>query len=299
MGKRIKWLLAPALILVLALAVAGCGSGKNAGGQTGGSTASEAVTVVGSTALQPLVEQAATEYMNTNPRAQIEVQGGGSGTGLSQVAQGAATIGDSDIFAEELSGLDAASLVDHRVCVVGMAAVVNPKVKVDNLTGQQLVDIFTGKITNWQQVGGPNMKIVVIHRPKGSGTRATFDKFALGGAEETAPGMEQDSSGTVRKMVAETPGAISYLALSYVDNSIRAVKINGVQPTVENIVSGKYPVWAYEHMYTRGKPTGAAAAFLNYMVGPQVQNSLVPKMGYIPVTQMKVERDAQGKVTRK
>ncbi|MEW6423732.1 MAG: phosphate ABC transporter substrate-binding protein [Bacillota bacterium] len=308
MFKKVKWLLvAGCIFALLATMLAGCGgqgqpqpkqeAQKPAEQKTTG--LSGKITAVGSTALLPLVEEAAKQFMSKNPQVQIGVQGGGSGTGLSQVASGAADIGNSDIFAEEKSGIDAAKLVDTKVCVVGMAAVVNPNVTLDNLTKKQLIDIFTGKITNWKEVGGPDLKIVLVNRAKGSGTRATFKAFVLDGAEETAGAMEIDSSGQVRKTVAETPGAISYLALSYADNSVKAIKIDGVEPTEENICSGKYPVWAYEHMYTLGEPTGLKKEFLKYMVSAEVQDTLVPKLGYIPITKMKVERDAKGKVTQK
>lgn len=303
MRSKGKWMLAMVAVLVMVLALAGCGGQQKQEGQQPSSQQAEGdsgnITAVGSTALQPLVEQAATQYMAKNSKTQIVVQGGGSGTGLTQVASGAADIGNSDIFAEQKNGIDASQIVDNKVCVVGMTTVVNPGVTIDNLSKQQLVDIFTGKVTDWKQVGGPEQKIVVIHRPKGSGTRATFNSFALDGAEETAPGMEQDSSGTVRKMVGETPGAISYLAISYVDKSIKALKLDGVEPTEENIAAGKYPVWAYEHMYTKGAPTGVTKAFLDYMISDEVQGQLVEKLGYIPITQMKVERDAKGNMTQK
>ena len=303
MRIKTKWMLAVVAVLVLVVALAGCGAQQEQEGQQPASQQSESasgnITAVGSTALQPLVEQAATQYMSKNSKVQIVVQGGGSGTGLTQVSSGAADIGNSDIFAEEKKGIEASQLVDNKVCVVGMTNVVNPGVTIDNLTKQQLTDIFTGKATNWKELGGPDQKIVVIHRPKGSGTRATFEGFALGGVAGTAPGMEQDSSGTVRKMVGETPGAISYLALSYVDKSIKAVKLDGVEPNEENITTGKYPVWAYEHMYTKGDSTGVKKAFLDYMVSDDVQGELVKKLGYIPITQMKVERDAKGNVTQK
>jgi len=307
--KKVKWLLAAGCILaLLATMVAGCGgqgqlqppqegAQKPAGQEK--TELSGKITAVGSTALLPLVEEAAKQFMSKHPQVQIGVQGGGSGTGLSQVAAGAADIGNSDIFAEEKSGIDASKLVDTKVCVVGMAAVVNPKVTVDTLTKKQLIDIFAGKVTNWKEVGGPDQKIVLINRAKGSGTRATFKAFALDGAEETAGAMEIDSSGQVKKTVAETPGAISYLALSYVDNTVKAIKIDGVEPSEENICNGKYPVWAYEHMYTLGEPTGLKKAFLDYMLSDEVQNTLVPKLGYIPATKMKVQRDAKGKVTQK
>ncbi len=308
MAKKVKWLLAAGLILVfVATMLAGCGGQEKSQSskeeqKPAGQTATELsgkITAVGSTALLPLVEEAAKQFMAKYPKVQIGVQGGGSGTGLSQVSSGAADIGNSDIFAEEKSGIDASKLVDHKVCVVGMACVVNPKVTVDNLTKQQLIDIFTGKITNWKEVGGPDQKIALINRAKGSGTRATFKKFALDGAEETAGAMEIDSSGQVKKTVAETPGAISYLALSYLDNTIKAIKIDGVAPTEENICNGTYPVWAYEHMYTLGPPAGLKKAFLDYMMSEEVQNTLVPKLGYIPATKMKVERDAKGNLTKK
>lgn len=257
----------------------------------GGSTASGSATAVGSTALQPLAEKAAGQFMVKNPSAKVQVQGGGSGTGLTQVFQGGADIGNSDIFAEEKLKDDAKVLVDHKVCVVGFAAVVNPKVKVANLTKAQLIDIFTGKVTSWKDVGGDDVKIVIINRPASSGTRATFKKYALDGKDEAqGKALTEDSSGTVRKTVAETDGAIAYLALSYVDSSVSALKFEGVDPTVENITSGKYPIWSYEHMYTKGEAKGVAKAFLEYMTSEEVQKKLVPELKFIPVSDMKVTR---------
>lgn len=300
MLKKVKGLLITGCILAItAVSLAGCGGQGQKEGDQKASDLSGSITAVGSTALLPLVEEASKQFMGKNSKVQITVQGGGSGTGLSQVSTGAANIGNSDIFAEEKSGIDASRLVDNRVCVVGMTAVVNPEVTVDNLTKAQLIDIFTGKVTNWKEVGGQDQKIVVINRAKGSGTRATFKAFALDGKEETTGGMEIDSSGQVKKTVSETPGAISYLALSYVDNSVKAVKLDGVVPGEENIANGKYPVWAYEHMYTLGQPAGQIKAFLDYMLTDEVQNTLVPKLGYISATKMKVTRDAKGNVTNK
>lgn len=309
MLRKGKWLAILVTALVAVLVVAGCGKKEFPAPQQGGSqqsgsqqqgSTSGTITAAGSTALQPLVDEAAKQYMQKNQGVRIVVNGGGSGNGLSQVFQGAIQIGNSDIFAEEKGGIDASQLVDHKVCVVGMAAVVNPGVNVDNLTQQQLIDIFTGKITNWKDVGGPDQKINIINRPKGSGTRATFQKYALNGAEEAQGiAMEQDASGTVRKTIADTPGAIGYLALSYIDNSVHALKIDGVEPTVANIADNKYKVWAYEHMYTKGQPTGEIKNFLDYMMSSDVQQNLVTKLGYIPITAMKVERDANGNVTPK
>ena len=301
MKRGIKVLgLIVSIFLLLAVA-SGCGGGKTESEQgqeqSGGSEGS--ITAVGSSALQPLVEEAAQQFMSSNTAAQIVVQGGGSGTGLSQVISGASDIGNSDVFAEEkLTAAEASQLVDHKVCVVGIAAVVNPDVKVDNVTQQQLIDIFTGKITNWKELAGADVKIQLVNRPSSSGTRATFKAFGLKGSEE-AKGIEQDSSGTVRKIITETPGAIGYLALSYLDGSVTPLKLDGVDPTKENITGGQYPVWAYEHMYTKGDATGLTKDFLDYMLSDDVQKSLVVDLGYIPSTEMQVERDAQGNITKK
>lgn len=291
--------------LALGLSLAACGKKdnyNNAGAS--GSGLSGSIIAAGSTALQPLVDAASKKFMDTNGDVSITVNGGGSGAGLSQVAEGTVQIGNSDVFAEEkLKDADAdkaKSLVDHQVAVVSIAAVSNKDVGVDNLTKAQLVDIFTGKVTNWKDVGGKDEKVVLVNRPASSGTRATFEKYALGAKSEDLPdSITEDASGTVRKLVSETPGAIGYLALSYLDDSIQALKYEGVEATAENVAAGTYPVWAYEHMYTKGEPDGALKAFLEYMVSDEIQQKEVKDLGYIPVNDMKVTRDVQGNVSNK
>lgn len=256
------------------------------------------VLALGSTALQPLAEQVATSFQQKNPGVTVTVQGGGSGAGLSQVASGSAQIGNSDVFAEEKSGVDASKLKDHKVAVVGIAPVVNADVQVSNLSKTQLRDIFTGKITNWKEVGGKDEKIVVVNRATGSGTRAVFEKNVLDG-QNAVQATEQDSNGTVQKIVSTTPGAISYLAFAYLDASgIKALNIDKVTPDTKNVEDNSWPIWAYEHMYTKGDATGATKAFLDYFTTKEVQKSIVPKLGYIGLTDMKVTRDASGKVTK-
>ncbi|MQW22461.1 phosphate ABC transporter substrate-binding protein [Lactococcus sp. dk322] len=252
----------------------------------------------GSTALQPLAQQASTEFMTKNPNVQITVQGGGSGVGLTQTSEGSFQVGNSDIFAEEKSGIDASALTDHKVAVVGFAPIINSKTSVDNLTKQQLIDIFTGKITNWKEVGGSNEKITVIGRTEGSGTRVNFDKYALDKATEVT-GPTQDASGSVVTMVAQTPGAISYVAFSYLttNSNIKALSIDGVKPTDENVTTNAWKVWSYEHMYTNTKKeTSAEKEFISYVTSDTAD---LKKLGYISVSDMKVDRDAQGTVTKK
>ncbi len=258
-------------------------------------TVSGSITAAGSSALQPLVEQAANQFMQKDANAKISVQAGGSGTGLAQIAQGSIDIGNSDLFASgKLTAAQAAGLVDHQVCVVGFATVVNPGVTVDNLTKQQLQQIFTGKITNWKDAGGSDQTITVINRPTSSGTRATFKKYALDGQEEAQGlALTQDSSGAVAKAVAGTPGSISYLALSYAssNNTVKMLKLDGVDPTNDNITTGKYPIWSYEHMYTKGDPQGLTKAFIAYMSSADVK-PLIQQLGYIVGSDMKVSRNS-------
>ena len=255
-------------------------------------TVSGSITAAGSSALQPLVEQAADQFMQKDANAKISVQAGGSGTGLAQIAQGSIDIGNSDLFAsEKLTSAQSAGLVDHEVCVVGFATVVNPGVTVDNLTKQQLQDIFTGKITNWKDVGGSAQPIIVINRPTSSGTRATFKKYALDGMEEAQGMLTQDSSGAVAKTVEGTPGSISYLALSFASSNktVKMLNLDGVDPTNANIINGTYPIWSYEHMYTRGDPQGLTKAFIDYMTGDEVK-PLIQQLGYIVSSDMTVSR---------
>lgn len=294
------------LILATGLLLAGCGNSRsnaadsgqasNESSASGAASGNVEILAVGSTALQPLVQAAQESFTSENPNYMITVQGGGSGTGLRQVEAGAVTIGNSDVFAEEKDGVDASKLVDHKVAVVGMAPVVNKEVGVKDISKQDLIDIFTGKTKNWSELGGKDQEIAVINRASGSGTRATFEKWGLDGAE-TIQTQEQDSSGTVRKIVAETPGAISYLALSYLDDSLQALTIDGVEATPENIATNDWKIWSYEHMYTNGEPDANVKTFLDYMLSDDIQQGVVKELGYLPITEMKVERSVEGEVT--
>ena len=302
---------AASMMGIAAVSLAGCGNNGGGSAAAGGASASAGsskalfgtITAVGSTALQPLCEAAAEQFMEKNSGVQITVQGGGSGQGITQITQGAVQIGNSDVFAEAKvkDAADLKKITDNKVCIVGMGPIVNKDVTVDDLTIEQLKQIFTGEVTNWSQVGGANAEITVINRASGSGTRATFEAAVLGDTKvpDSFKPQEQDSSGTAAKMVANTPGAISYVAFSYYDDTFKALKVGGVAPEAKNVEDNSWTIWAYEHMYTAADPDEATKAFIEYMMSDEVQRGLVEEQGYISVSDMKIEKNASGKVSNK
>jgi phosphate transport system substrate-binding protein len=251
------------------------------------------ITAAGSTALQPLVDAAAKQYVKACSGSTITVNGGGSGTGLTQVAGGSIQIGDSDVTAaSKLSTPDANGLVDHIVARQGWIVVTNKDVTgITNLTTQQNIDVWTGKVTNWKAVGGPDLPIVLIFRPSSSGTRSTFKKLVLGNATEATGGqtLTEDSNGAVTTAVTKTDGAVSVIGFAYYNDPanktlLNGLQLDGVDATVANVSNASYKLAADGHMYTKGAASGLSAAFLDYMLGSDVQGTLIPSLSYGPIS---------------
>lgn len=173
--------------LIALLILAGCGQTAEPNKKT--------ISSAGATSLQPLVKAAAEEFMDKHTDVQINISGGGSMTGLNNVANGSIDIGNSDVVVT--AELQDKGLVDHQVCVAPFLIIVNKDVTVDNLTKAQLSDIFTGKITNWKEVGGNDQKISIIGRAASSGTRMTVKNIIMDGAEFTTAAIAQDSTGNL------------------------------------------------------------------------------------------------------
>lgn len=274
------------LVVAIMMAFTACGSSSS---KKSSSSSSSKISASGSSALQPLAKQAADDYMKAHSGVSITVSGGGSGTGLKQVSEGSVDIGNSDVEAsEKLDKTAASKLKDHKVALVTVAPVVNSKLGVKNLTTEQLIGIFTGKITNWKEVGGPNLKIMLVTRPDSSGTRALFKQYAMNGKDEASKSaLETDDSGTLMETVEKNKGAIGYVALSYLTDTKKAVavSIDGVEPTLENTYNGKYNVWGYEHMYTKGDGSKTAQSFIKYLSGKSYVKN-VEKMGYGAISKL-------------
>lgn len=246
-------------------------------------------TASGSTALQPLAQKASTDYHAQCAGANINVSGGGSSAGLSNVNSGTSDIGDSDVPATAAPGVNQANLQDHQVAIVVFTVVANNAAGVGNLTTQQVQDIFSGKVTNWNQVGGRNQAIVLIERKPGSGTRFTFDKCVMGTvAESNTPAAQEDSTQLVMQAVASQPGAASYVSTGSLNGAagVTAVKLNGASADGPSVANGSYGFFSHEHMYTRKSPAppGTATDYITFILAPGYQSSALAPLGFLPVT---------------
>jgi len=264
-----------ALLVALGIIISACGpsnSSSNSGNSTsqgatqGPQCANGSLTFDGSTALFPLANDVANAYTDKCNGATITPKQSGSSAGLVAASNGSVAIGNSDIFADPTKY---PGLVDHQVAVVVFSVVLNKDVTdVTNLTSQQITNIYTGKIKNWKEVGGPNLPIVTIYRKPGSGTRVTFDTYVLNGATEKtdAASINGDSSGDVATVVSQTSGGIAYVATSYAQTKkLTTIKIDGVDDSEANAKNNTYKFWNVEHMYTKGNVTGLPKAFIDYI----------------------------------
>ena len=205
-----------------------------------------------------------------------------------------------DSVKEELEAANV-QLEQKPIGVDALVFIVNEDNPVTDLTQQQLRDIYAGRITNWKEVGGGDATIVVLNRKAGSGTRATFEAAVFGDETVDFKGdAELDKSGDVQTQMGSTDNAISYLDFSHFDDSkFNAIKVEGVEPKSANVTDDSFKIWATEHMYCAKDADDATKAFLEFMLSDDVQGKLVEEQGFIPVSAMKVVKDASGKVSAK
>ncbi len=261
------------------------------------------LNIDGSTALAPLFQQAARNVSanSANSKVTVNITPNGSGTGLNDVEKGTVQIGMSDVFAQEKATATTSysDLVDNQVAVVPFTLVVSQDIasQVQNLTMQQIKDIYAGNITNWSQVGGPNEPITVVVRTKTSGTRATFDTFVVNDPkqanDEPAGAQTADTTGELVTDISNSHGAIGYTGTSFVLDQTQASKsfpicIDGYGATKDNINSGKYKFWNIEHAYTKGAPApgSVTGAFLQYITSAGFQDADLANLGFLKVNDL-------------
>ena len=257
------------------------------------------VQIKGSDTMVNLAQAWAEKYMELNPQDFISVTGGGSGTGLSALISGTCEIAMSSRNIKnkeiELAGKKGIKPFEIKAALDGLAVVVNPKNPVDKLTIEQLAQIFTGKITNWKQVGGPDSKIVILSREVNSGTHVYFKEHVLRknaptSTEEFAPSaLMLSSSQAIADEVAGNPDAIGYYGMGYISNKQKAVHLakdpnsEFVVPTIDNVISGKYPISRPLLLYTNGEPQGLVKKIVDFALSKEGQD-IVLKTDFVPVS---------------
>ena len=246
--------------------------GCSNGGGSGASDASK-ITVSGSTSIGPTMEVLAENYQKANEGVSIEVQQVGSSAGITNTIDGTSQIGMSsrDLKDEEKSE----GLEEYQIAIDGIAVITNTANDVKDLTMDQIKDIYTGKITNWKEVGGKDAQIVVVSREDGSGTRDGFQEIVGFESEElTGDAQISDGSGNIKTTVQGNENAIGYISFGYLDDSINSVKIGGVEPTEENVYNDSYPISRPFLLVTKGEATDDAKAFIDYILSDEGQNTI-------------------------
>jgi len=246
--------------------------------------AGEKISVAGSTTVQPVAEAVAEAFTAKNPNVQVDIQGGGSSVGVKSAGEGTVDIGAASREVKESELADFPNLVIHTIARDGIAIAVNPDVAVDGLAKDEVRDIFAGEITNWSEVGGPDAPITVVSREEGSGTRGAFEEMVMG--KEGPPIVDTailfPSNGAVRTAVSTTPDSIGFLSFGYLDASVKALAVDGVDATVANALNGSYPVVRPLNMLTDGEPSGIVKDFLDFVLSEAGQ-AIVVEEGYISV----------------
>ena len=211
---------------------------------------SGSIALSGSTSMEKMVRALSEAFMEVNPGVTVNTEFVGSGAGIEAVTAGTVDIGNSSRALKDEE--KANGVIENIVAIDGIAVVVDPSNEVTALTKDQLIQVYDGTVTNWKDLGGSDMPIVVIGRESGSGTRGAFEEL-LKLEDKCKYASELDNTGAVMAKVAATPGAIGYVSLDVVDDSVKAVSLDGVEPTEENIKAGSYILSRPFVMATKGE----------------------------------------------
>ncbi|MDI6900264.1 MAG: phosphate ABC transporter substrate-binding protein [Anaerosomatales bacterium] len=262
------------MLATIVVPLAGCDDGARA---------EDEVVVTGSTTILPIAEISAEDFTEENPGTKVLVSGVGSSAGIESVSKGTSDIGTAsrDLKESELS----LGLVDTPIAYDAIAVIVNPENPVRSLTREQVRDIFAGQITNWAEVGGPDLPVGIVNRDEASGTREAFKKIVMGDTDFDRTAVILPGTGQVRMVVGEAVGAVGYISVGFVNDDVAAVTIDGVEPTLANVLNGSYGLQRLLHFFTLGEPEGLTKEYIEYVLSPTVQETLVREAGFVPITQ--------------
>lgn len=275
-------------VLVLSLvALMGCDnspSADNPNSFENGGNLSGTLTIAGSTSVQPFSEVLAEEFMANNPDVKINVQGGGSSQGVAAAVSGTADIGAASRDIQDGEKQDEPDLVITRIAVDGVAIIVNPSNAVEDLSMEDVKNIYLGNIINWKEVGGSDAVITVVSREEGSGTRDAFESAVMGNDVIISSAIFMNSNGAVRTTVAGDKNSIGFTSLAVLSDEVKTVAIEGVEPTADNIKTGIYKISRPFNYVTIKEPTGLAKAFIDYVLSDEGQELMVEE-GVISIKQ--------------
>jgi len=259
--KKQSKLISILITSIMALSLVSCGGSK-----------SDAILIVGSTSVLPYAEVLAEEYAVMFPdRKAVDPQGGGTATGIMAVNTGTADIGMSSRHLKD----NEKHLWSVEIAKDGLAIVVHTDNPVIDLTLNQIRDIYSGKINNWSELGGPDAKIHIIAREDGSGTRNAFEDLVMKGVDITPKAIVQNSNGAIRQLVGDDPNSIGFISMELVDKTVKAIKLNGVEATCENVINGSYDLYRPFLFVMIDEPQGQAKQFIDFVLSPEGQQILV------------------------
>jgi phosphate transport system substrate-binding protein len=272
--KQIKAYSATALIAALILTLAhGCAKRE-----------SGTITATGSTTVLPIAQKAAEDFMALHEDVNISVNGGGSGVGIAAIIDGTTDIADASrsIKEEEVETCKSKGInpVGTVIARDGIAVIVHTSNPINNITTEQLKHIYTGKISNWKELGGEDKKIVVASRDVASGTFELFKSKILEGEKTREDALMLASNKAIATTVKDAPGAIGYVGLGYLSDDIKALTVEGVLPTRETVLNGDYKISRPLYMYTNGDPEGLAKDFIDFLLSPEGQK-IVEEVGFV------------------
>jgi phosphate transport system substrate-binding protein len=277
--------------------VAGCTSTgttattpASAGSAPTTATQTETLTLTGSTTVLPIAQAVADAYMQANPQANIQVSGGGSGVGIQAIINQKVDIGMSSADVSAAQKAQDSTMNIITIAHDGVAIIVNPANTIQSISLAQVQQIYSGNITSWSSLSGAgaansNSQIVLVGRDSSSGTRTYFDSSVMKGVNDSLSMHEDNSNGAVLQEVAQTPNAIGYISIGYLDNTVKALPIqlaNGtlIAPTVATVKDKTYPIHRDLYMITNGQPTGLTKDYLDFLLSPDGQKIVVAQ-GYV------------------